>query len=96
MGLPDWYQPEAFLSQLDGIGVMRRPGDEIDLSELLDALPDLADKINFVTAPLLEIAANQIRRRVRDQRAFRYYLLPDVYRYILENDLYQEPSDGGL
>lgn len=93
MDLPHWYRPEEFLSLLDGVGVMRRPGDEIDLSELLAALPMLADKLNFVTAPLLEIAANQIRRRVRDRRAFRYYLLPDVYRYILRNGLYQEPSD---
>jgi nicotinate-nucleotide adenylyltransferase len=90
MGLPDWYQPEKFLSRIDGVGVMRRPGDEIDLSELLDVLSAVADKLSFVTAPLLEIAANQIRCRARDQRAFRYYLLPDVYQYILRNGLYQE------
>ncbi len=24
--LPHWYRPEEFLSTLDGIGVMRRPG----------------------------------------------------------------------
>jgi nicotinate-nucleotide adenylyltransferase len=91
-GLPHWYQPAAFLAALDGVGVMRRPGDEIDLSELFDALPMLADKLNFVTAPLLEISAKQIRHRVTDQRAFRYYLPPEVYRYVLEKGLYQAPS----
>ena len=88
--LPQWYRPEEFLATLDGIGVMRRPGDEIDLSELLDALPMLVDKLNFVTAPLLEISANQVRRRVADARAYRYYLTPEVYRYIRENGLYQD------
>ena len=88
--LPHWYRPEEFLAALDGIGVMRRPGDEIDLTELLDALPMLVDKLNFVTAPLLEIAANQVRRRVADARAYRYYLTPEVYRYIRENGLYQD------
>lgn len=90
MDLPHWYRPEEFLSMLDGIGVMRRPGDEIDISGLLEELPMLSEKLNFVTAPLLEIAANQIRRRVMDDRAFRYYLTPGVYRYIREKDLYQD------
>ena len=90
MGLPHWYRPEELLSALDGIGVMRRPGDEIDISELLDVLPMLSEKLNFVTAPLLEIAASQIRHRVMDGRAYRYYLLPEVYRYIRDKGLYQD------
>jgi len=90
MDLPHWYRPEEFLSMLDGIGVMRRPGDEIDISGLLDELSMLSEKLNFVTAPLLEIAANQIRHRVMDDRAYRYYLTPRVYRYIREKGLYQD------
>jgi nicotinate-nucleotide adenylyltransferase len=87
--LPNWYQPHAFLAMLDGIGVMRRPGDDIDLSELLHELPELSDKLNFVTAPLLEISAQQIRHRAREQRAFRYYLLPSIYTYIQREKIYQ-------
>ena len=87
--LPKWYHAEEFLSIMDGIGVMRRPGDDIDLSELFEALPQLETKLNFVTAPLLEISAEQIRRRAHQNRAFRYYLLPKIYRYIKENQIYQ-------
>ncbi|MDY6873805.1 MAG: nicotinate-nucleotide adenylyltransferase [Chloroflexota bacterium] len=90
MDLPQWHEPKAFLSQLDGVGVMSRPGDEIDLSELLTALPSLSEKLHFVTAPLLEIAANQVRRRVKENRAYRYYVLPVIYRYILEHGIYQD------
>ena len=86
----DWYKPKEILEAVDGIGVMRRPGDDIDLSTLIARLPQLAAKINFVTAPLLEISAQQIRYRVSETRAFRYYLLPNVYQYILEHKLYQE------
>jgi len=86
--LPKWYHAEKFLSTMDGIGVMRRPGDDIELSELFQALPELERKLNFVTAPLLEISAEQIRRRARQNRAFRYYLLPKIYRYIKENQIY--------
>ncbi len=91
--LPQWYRPEEFLSILDGIGVMRRPGDEIDLTNLIDELPMLPDKLHFVTAPLLEISAHQIRGRVFENHAFRYYLLPAVYRYIKENGIYRDRTD---
>ena len=90
--LPQWHKPHEFLSLVDGVGVMRRPGDEIDLSELNEALPELCQKLHFVTAPLLEISANQIRGRVSDQRAYRYYLLPVIYDYIQKNKLYQDPD----
>lgn len=88
--LPQWYKPHEFLSLVDGIGVMSRPGDEIDHSELILELPELLSKLRFVTAPLLEISANQIRRRISDQREYRYYLLPVTYDYIKEHNLYQE------
>jgi nicotinate-nucleotide adenylyltransferase len=88
--LPKWHQPREFLSHVDGVGVMRRPGDDIDISELVNALPELSEKLNFVTAPLLEISAEQIRIRAGESRAFRYYVLPKIYRYILEQQLYQD------
>jgi nicotinate-nucleotide adenylyltransferase len=87
--LPKWYKSSEFLAQVDGVGVMRRPGDDIDLRELIEALPELSEKLNFVTAPLLEISAEQIRIRAGASRAFRYYVLPKIYRYILEYRLYQ-------
>jgi nicotinate-nucleotide adenylyltransferase len=86
--LPNWHHPHEFLGLLDGIGVMRRPGDDIDLSELQSALPELSEKLNFVTAPLLEISAQQVRRRARENRAFRYYLLPSIYEFIKKNKIY--------
>jgi nicotinate-nucleotide adenylyltransferase len=88
--LPEWYQATKFLENLDGVGVMRRPGDQIDLQELFEKLPILKQKINFITAPLLEISADQIRQRAREHRAYRYYVLPSVYEYICKNQLYQD------
>ena len=86
--LPSWYKSNDFLAAVDGIGVMRRPGDDIDLSELTETLPELPEKLNFVTAPLLEISAHQIRRRARENRTYRYYLLPSVYQYICDHKIY--------
>jgi nicotinate-nucleotide adenylyltransferase len=87
--LPHWYKPDELLDALDGIGVMRRPGDDLDLTELIEALPVLVEKLNFVTAPLLEISAEQIRRRAAEKRAYRYYLLPKIYEYIHTRKIYQ-------
>ncbi len=87
--LPQWYHVQDFLAHLDGIGVMRRPGDDIDLSELFEQLPQLNEKLNFVTAPLLEISAQQVRRRAGENRAYRYYVLPKIYEYIRKNQIYQ-------
>lgn len=90
--LPNWYMAEAFLDAVDGIGAMRRPGDDIDLSELIEALPQLESKLHFVTAPLLEISANQVRRRAFQNRAYRYYVLPSVYEYICATGIYHNQS----
>jgi nicotinate-nucleotide adenylyltransferase len=86
--LPNWYEVDEFLSELDGVGVMRRPGDAIDLKILFEALPQLEEKLYFVTAPLLEISAEQIRRRAREKRAYRYYLLPSIFDYVSRKGIY--------
>ncbi len=86
--LPAWHRPADLLAALHFIGVMRRPGDSIDLPALEKIIPGLTAKVRYVDAPLLDIAAHEIRRRVADGRPFRYFLPPAVYDYILEHNLY--------
>ncbi len=88
--LPDWHDPMNFIQACSGIGVMRRPGDLIDLETLESSLPGLREKIRFVEAPLLEISARQIRERIASGRPYRYYLLPAVYEMIQENNYYHD------
>jgi nicotinate-nucleotide adenylyltransferase len=87
--LPTWYQPHEFVHACHGIGVMKRPGTHIDLDLLEETLPGIAPKVNFIQAPLLDIAASQIRRRVRDSRVYRYFLPPAVYDLIEGWGLYR-------
>ena len=86
--LPDWHEPVKLVAACQQIGVMRRPGDLIDLSGLEKKIPGLTAKVRFVDAPLLEIASHEIRKRVSDGSPFRYYLLPSVYEYIVRHKLY--------
>ena len=86
--LPTWHLPGKIIASCHQIGVIRRPGDSIDLSTLENQIPGITDKIQFVDAPLLEIASREIRQRVRKGLPFRYYLLPSVYEYIVAHKLY--------
>jgi nicotinate-nucleotide adenylyltransferase len=87
--LPLWHKPTDFVTACHAIGVMRRPGDAIDLPRLETKFPGLTAKVRFVEAPLLDIAAHEIRARVAETRPFRYFLPPEVYRYIVAQNLYR-------
>ena len=88
--LPAWHRPKEIISACSQIGVMRRPADSVDLSGLELLLPGISAKIFFIDAPLLEIAARDIRQRINAGEPFRYYLLPSVYEYIQKHDLYRQ------
>ena len=90
--LPTWHSPVELVAACNEIGVMRRPGDSIDLSALEKQIPGLTRKVRFVDAPLLEIASHEIRQRVVAGLSFRYYLLPAVYEYIVAHKLYTNSS----
>jgi nicotinate-nucleotide adenylyltransferase len=85
---PRWHRPADLVAACHEIGVMRRPGDSIDLSTLERQVPGTQAKVRFVNAPLLDISSSDIRRRVREKLPFRYYLSPSVYQYILDKELY--------
>jgi len=89
--LPTWHRPADLVAACHQIGVIRRPGDSVDLSALEGQIPGLTSKVRFVDAPLLEIASREIRRRASSGSPFRYYLLPSVYKYVVEHRLYQKP-----
>ena len=88
--LHTWHAAEALVAELDGIGVMRRPEDDVDLGELEGRLPGAAAKVQVVRAPLLEIASSDIRQRVRAGAPYRYYVHPAVYERIEAEGLYRK------
>ena len=83
-----WHRPADIVAACHEIGVMRRPDDFIDLSELDMAIPNIRSKLRFVDAPLLEIASSEIRRRAALGLPIRYYLPNPVYDYIRDYGLY--------
>lgn len=87
--LPTWHRPRDLVARCREIGVMRRPGEVLNLEALYAALPELRGKVRLMRAPLLEIAAREIRQRVAEGRPYRYYLPPAVYLLVERWGLYR-------
>ena len=87
--LPSWHQPADLVSACHKIGVIRRPGDSVDLSAWERQVPGTQAKVRFVDAPLLDISSRAIRHRIREKQPFRYYLSAPVYEYIQKYNLYR-------
>ncbi len=83
--LPQWHRPVELLKEVKLL-IARRPGEEIDWN-LLPAEFRVLEK-EVVTAPLLDISASGIRRRVREGKSVRYLVSPEVERYIFDQRLY--------
>jgi nicotinate-nucleotide adenylyltransferase len=88
--LPKWHTPDRLLEACHLLGVMRRPGDQVVLGELISKLPALMDKLRWIDAPQLEIAASRIREKISQGEAYQYYLHPEVNKLIRTKRLYSE------
>jgi nicotinate-nucleotide adenylyltransferase len=87
--LPTWSRPREFLSYCDGLGIMRRPDDEIDLDALEVTFPHIRQKTHFIHTPYMEVSSEDIRQRVHAHRPFRYFVPAPVYQIIQERGLYR-------
>lgn len=88
--LPTWNKPQDFINLCDGIGVMRRHADRVDLENLERVLLGISNKVMIVEAPILEISSKQIRQRITENMGFRYYLRDAVYQAISELGMYRQ------
>jgi nicotinate-nucleotide adenylyltransferase len=88
-GLPTWIRSDELVNAAYAIGVMRRPGDEIDLAAMEKSLPGLMAKLCFFESPQLEISSSFIRQRIASAGHYQFYLPASVYDYIQKNQLYR-------
>jgi nicotinate-nucleotide adenylyltransferase len=84
-----WRDPGEIL-RLARLAVVNRPGaPPPDLSRLERLSPDAGSRATLVEIPGVDIAARDIRERVRFGRPIRYLTPPAVERYIVERELYR-------
>jgi nicotinate-nucleotide adenylyltransferase len=86
--LPKWDKPALLVERVDLLGVMRRPGVDLDLEKLGRTIPGVRGKVTFFEAPFVGISGHEIRRRVRQGEAYRYLVPGSVARIIDAEGLY--------
>jgi nicotinate-nucleotide adenylyltransferase len=87
--LPTWHRPQEFIARCDEIGVMRRPGQAVDLAALESQLPGLSVKVRFFAAPLVQISSTELRKWLASGRNCHYYLPPGVLAVIETRRIYR-------
>ncbi len=86
--LPTWREPARLIRTVQLVA-LTRPDVPIDWESLEASLPGVRERVTLLDMPELEIASNDIRRRVREGRSIRY-MVPDAVReYIEEEGLYR-------
>ena len=90
MELKDWHRPQEFVNLCHGIGVFRRPGDNIELLAIERFVSGISEKLQFISAPLLGISSTYIRERIVLSQPYQYYLPSGVDKYIQKRKLYRD------
>jgi len=87
--LPRWKNA-GFITENYEIYVYPRPGYTAELlSQRLEGEEFFHNKkIKIIPAPLLDISATFIRQSIMQGKDMRFFLHPEVYKYIRENRLY--------
>jgi nicotinate-nucleotide adenylyltransferase len=86
--LARWRSPQEIL-RLARLAVVNRPGAPPPDLSAVDALHAGArERVDVVTIPGVDIAARDLRQRVRRGEPIRYLVPPAVERYIVEHGLY--------
>jgi nicotinate-nucleotide adenylyltransferase len=86
--LPRWRDVEGIFSQAR-LAIVSRPGVVVDMAALQEQLPQLQASIDWVDAPLIDISATDLRRRVAENLSLRYRVPDAVREYIEANGLYR-------
>jgi len=84
--LQHWHQPEDLMEEVRFI-VMARPGWSLDWPSLPDPYRRLESAV--VEAPLIDISATEIRRRIAAGLSIAYLTPPPVAAYIESHHLYR-------
>jgi nicotinate-nucleotide adenylyltransferase len=84
--LPTWHRIAELIHEITFV-VVSRPGFEINWSALNPQFQHL--KSNVVTAPLLQISASDVRRRIQQGLDIRYLVPPAVEECIRARGLYR-------
>ena len=82
ISFPKWKEPEKLFS-LSEVVIINRPG-----YDLKNADSEYSKKVKFINVPDLDISSSMIRDYIAHKKSIKYLVLPEVEKYIKENNLY--------
>jgi len=85
----EWHRPDEIMERVPLV-VYKRPGIIEDVPE-----PRFANRVRFVSAPVMEVSGTEIRSRRRAGRSIRYLVPETVRSYIREHNLYRGTETDG-
>ena len=85
--LPTWGRPQQLLANAT-LGVLLRPGAEVDPAGLEHDLPGITSKVAFVSAPRVALSSHDVRQRVADGQSIDGLTPPAVVALIQARGLY--------
>jgi nicotinate-nucleotide adenylyltransferase len=80
---PKWKNPERIF-ELAEVVILSRPGFSKDKIK-----PEYLKKVRFIDAELLNISSTMIRENVRNNKSIKSLVLPEIEKYITQNNLYK-------
>jgi len=86
--LATWGRPRELLAKAT-LGVLLRPGAEVDPASLEPELPGISGKVAFVTAPRMALASHDLRQRVAEGLSIEGLTPPGVAALIQARGLYR-------
>ncbi|MBI2860265.1 MAG: nicotinate-nucleotide adenylyltransferase [Chloroflexi bacterium] len=96
-GLPRWQDPARIIKMCRLVAVPRPGCPRTDLTALEAAIPGISGRVVLLDAPVIDVSATDIRRRIAAGLPVDHLVPPPVLRYIREHRLYLDevnPSAG--
>jgi nicotinate-nucleotide adenylyltransferase len=89
-----WHRPDLLLARAQ-LAVAARPGYQLAVQALERALPGISQRTHLLQPPALDIASQDLRRRVRAGLPIKYQVPEGVEAYIREHALYRGGDPDG-
>jgi nicotinate-nucleotide adenylyltransferase len=83
LDFPRWKSPEKIF-ELAEVVIFERPGFKKE-----SISPEYAEKIKFVNTELMDVSSTMIREFVRKNKSIKSLVLPEIEKYIIQNNLYK-------
>lgn len=83
ISFPLWKEPEKIF-ELAEVVIINRPGFE---GERIN--PEYFSKVKFLNTELMDISSSKIREYVRKNMSIKSLVLPEIEKYITQNNLYK-------